>query len=139
MWRRKPEDEITRIKRRRLYRANYAFLTPVVYALASAAIYLLLSWAGWHGKLHPWTAPIAFTDALADAVRFLVFALLAFGALHLLRLPRRASASEPAVICDRCHAVTAGEVGSRCSCGGSLEPLAHWRWIPSKSDPRENA
>jgi hypothetical protein len=43
------------------------------------------------------------------------------------------------MICDRCHRVTGFTHQTECNCGGHLELLRHWTWVPDFPESPELA
>ncbi len=133
VWERKSATEIRALGRRR----RFSPVPSLIFAFIMALIWTGSRWMGWHGQFRPTTAPLPFLQAFAVFPFSFAIAFLFFYLVQLLsRVPR--VADHDSMICDTCHQVTGYTSQKRCACGGRMEFLTHWRWIPedaSKLNP----
>ena len=93
---------------------------------------------GWQGYLLPPTDPIPLWRA---AYIFPVGFAFVFVLLYVFQLVSKVPRvpDHDAMICDRCHRVTCFTEQAECKCGGRLELLRHWTWVPDSSDLPERS
>jgi hypothetical protein len=65
------------------------------------------------------------------------FSRVALGSYFLLRPSPFSVSSKPTMICAQCQTTQVDAESHRCSCGGLLEPLDHWRWLEEDRAPGE--
>ena len=125
MWERKSPTEIRALDKRRRFSPVYS----LVFAFVMASILTASRWMGWHGQFRPPTAPLPFSSAVAA---FPFYFGLGFLCLYLVQLLSRVPRvpDYDSMICDGCHQITGYTTQKRCACGGNVEFLTHWRWIP---------
>lgn len=133
MWQRKPNETIRRVDRRLRFSPVFALGFSI---FAASVMTVAMSW-GFRGYLLPPYPPVS----LARAFRvFPFYFLFMFASLYLTQIFRRIPKipDKAAMICDQCQRITDYTTDSRCPCGGHLELLAHWTWVPHPSDPPES-
>jgi hypothetical protein len=130
MWLRKSPEQIRGIERRTRFNPIFALIMAV---FAAALMTLGRSW-GYGGYLLPPLPPKPLWQTLHLFPFFFAAMFLVFYLPQILR--RRVKYPDrDAMICDQCHDVRDYTVDRQCRCGGRLEPLRHWMWVPHHSDP----
>lgn len=132
MWQRKNQSEIRRIQRRFRFSPLYAFL----FAIFAGCVLTLFRSMGWRGYLLPPTDSIPLWRA---AYIFPVGFAFVFVLLYVFQLVSKVPRvpDHDAMICDRCHRVTGFTEQTECECGGRLELLRHWTWVPDSVKSKE--
>jgi hypothetical protein len=82
---------------------------------------------------------IASPEGVRRPLAFAVAGVALFVAsFFIFRRRQRATGESPfaiqtATICDQCHESSLEDVGRQCECGGTFEPLEHWKWVEKTS------
>lgn len=130
MWQRKSPEEVRRIDWRLRFIPTYA----VGFGLFAATVMTIAAWWGYWGYLVPPRPPISLARAFRAFPFFFLFMFLSLYPTQVFRrIPKVPGKS--AMICDRCLTITDDMPDQRCPCGGRLELLMHWTWVPHPSDP----
>ncbi len=125
MWQRKTINEIRRVDRSLRFSPSYSLAFAV---FAAAVMTIAASWGFW-GYLVPPQPPLPLGRALRVFPFFFVFMFLGLYFTQIFRrIPKIPDKS--AMICDQCRRVTDYTTDPHCPCGGHLELLTHWTWVP---------
>jgi hypothetical protein len=76
---------------RRFYDERIAAPLPfaILAAIVGSGMMLLMTWAGWRGKVKPWGDPIPFAEALSQLpAMFAVVFVVALVFLSIAKFPR---------------------------------------------------
>jgi hypothetical protein len=107
-------------------------------ALAITAVLFFVLWIGNHNSAHELriTSP-AVVILFVAIFGFFYFSQALFGRYRFLfgERPISPTAFQEPMICERCHTPQFDTGSHACSCGGSLEPLDHWRWTDEEHLP----
>ena len=125
MWERKSPEEIRSVDRRTRFNPLFAL---IMASFAATLMTLGRSW-GYGGYLLP---PLPAKPLLQVLWVFPFFFVVMFLVFYVPQILRRhvKYPDRDAMICDRCHEISDYTADLGCRCGGRLEPLRHWRWLP---------
>ncbi len=130
MWQRKSPEAIRRVDRRLRFAPTFA----IGFSLFAATFMTVAASWGFWGYLVPPHPPLPLARAFRTFPFFFLFMFLGLYLTQVLRrIPKIPDKS--AMICDECHEITDYTTDERCPCGGRLELLMHWTWLPHPSDP----
>jgi hypothetical protein len=133
MWQRKTAEAIRRVDRRLRFVPTFA----IGFSLFAATFMTIAASWGFWGYLVPPHPPLPLARAFRVFPLFFLFMFLGLYLTHVFRrIPKIPDKS--AMICDECHEITDYATDERCSCGGRLELLMHWTWVPHPSDPPDS-
>ena len=136
-WVRKDEEEL---RRERIAReaARRSLRGPLVGASLLTAACLGLYALGVRGFIGG--TVIASPQGIRSPLTFAAVGVAFFVASFFIFRRRQGTAGESpfatqsATICNRCHESSLEEAGGQCECGGTFEPLEHWKWVEITSE-----
>jgi hypothetical protein len=125
MWLRRSSSEITEIETRKR-RKRFSPVGPLLITVVLA----LVEWVVRRGTPKPFdfTSPVPLLF-IVIVFGLLYFSRIAFGRSFLFSPSPFSNFAKPNMICAQCGVVQPDTDSHRCSCGGILEPLDHWRWV----------
>src|SRR2546422_6343465 len=130
MWVRKRCAEIAETERRR-QRRRFNPLWPLLLTLVLAFV----EWLVRRDTPRPFDRSSPVTPIFFIVVFGLLYlSRVAFGRYVLFGPSPFSSSAKPNVICVQCHMTQVDTESHRCSCGGILERLDHWRWLEESQD-----
>ena len=130
MWQRKTASEIRSDRLRE--RVNPA---PALFmALLSAVLGFCLGLISWTDKFGRPHHAHSVTSSAIIALEFFVLVFVVLYVITLLTGGPFGSDRSKTFICTACQSVQARSENGQCSCGGPLEPLEKWKWIPDVFD-----
>jgi hypothetical protein len=135
MWHRRPEADISSLRRKELWRSRLNPIPSLLIALFVEGIIFFCRITGWRGRQHGrLETPISVASALEAGVPEL-FVILVVAYLITFVLGARLwslvdTSCTDRVICPRCREPRSlvGLDSTRCSCGAVFEPLEFWQW-----------
>src|SRR5438477_12100576 len=116
------------IKRQRRW-SRFDPRPSLLFSLLCSVPITLMIWGGYRGKFMCWDYPIPLKEVLAQ---FPEIFILIFALTYFFRLLGARWEQTGAMICNCCQKVQAHTKDNHCSCGGELERLENWRWVPEE-------
>jgi len=137
MWVKKTPEELEEAERQRR-RASFNPSSSVFFAACIAMLIVFSDWMGWHGAGSCMRSciPLPFEKAILKLPFAFLFSFCMFYGLKLLGLNPFLSASS-AGICCRCSKVQTVTRRSLCECGGNVEPIENFRWVPGDAGTQD--